>query len=91
MTGWQAQAISTGPITLFDPATDGRCAAIRITNTGSNPMSFNIAGIHAAAEFEGLAAGAEVIKRSGADGIGRVTAKATSGDTTSDGGKHVIL
>jgi hypothetical protein len=86
-TGWNGTSISSSPVTLFDPATDGHCASIRIANTGGSSMVINIAGL---CSGEGLAAGAEVVKRNGSAGIGKVTATSASG-TTSDGGVAAIL
>jgi hypothetical protein len=73
-------ALTTTPITLFDPSVDGRASSFSITNRVSSAgnVLINIAGIHKSGDFRGIAPGLDKAFVNAADGIGVVTAKSDS-------------
>jgi len=73
-------ALTTAPITLFDPSVDGRAVSFSITNrlTSSGNALINVAGIHKPGDYRGIAPGLDKSFVNASSGIGLVTAKSDS-------------
>jgi hypothetical protein len=73
-------SLTTSTVTLFDPSVDGRAAAFSITNRLASPgnVLVNIAGIHKAGDYLGIAPGLDYAFVNASGGIGVVTVKSDS-------------
>lgn len=82
-----AVSIDTSVTTLYDPASSSGCTGFGVVNrsTSSAALLVNVAGLHDAGEYVGLAAGVgfNFLNR---NGIGKVTVKAATGSVTIDFG-----
>jgi hypothetical protein len=88
-----AQGItSTTGVTIFDPATSGKCTAFYINNrSGGVALLVNVAGLHAAGEFMAIETGKDLTFRCGQEDIGIITVKVASGTATIDACKLAKL
>ncbi len=79
--------LTTAPTTLFDPSVDGHAAAFSITNRvgSAGNVLINIAGMHKAGDFRGIAPGLDKAFVNASAGIGLVTAKSDSTATVDCG------
>lgn len=73
-------ALDTNVVTIYDPATSGKCAAYQVTNlsTSASQALINVAGLHVAGEYYGILPGQVATFADGLKNVGVITAKATS-------------